>query len=320
MPFHPRVMQRGPRSAGRRSCRPARASRARPARRPAAARASGVYGGHAAVRRIDDERRPAQPLAAIEPERVVGARDRPGRRPVGAREVRRTRRSRPPPRSTFPSRPARRSAAARAASTSGCSTGPGGRDRPTACGAASTWPRPSSAAPPVRLTAERRGDEPRRCQHRDAQPIDASTLSTHARSLVQRRAYGAGFLTEVPVHQLLRELDALVFQELRVLLEPAVERHAHLPRTREHVRILDRRLVLDHVRRERRVALDDVQRVAVIVAGAVEPASGPLKLFTSTTSVSPSQRPFDHPIQVSVGLSCAGVHVDDAAGRRRTRT
>ena len=42
---------------------------------------------HSPVRRVDDERGPAQALAAIEPERVVGARVARGRRTVGPRDI-----------------------------------------------------------------------------------------------------------------------------------------------------------------------------------------------------------------------------------------
>ena len=49
------------------------------------------------------------------------------------------------------------------------------------------------------------------------------------------------------------------------------ERHADLPRPREDLGILDRRLVANRVRIEHGVALDDVQGVAVKVARLVEP-------------------------------------------------
>src|SRR5690348_3371905 len=74
---------------------------------------------------------------------------------------------------------------------------------------------------------------------------------------------GQRLLAPLAVHQLLDELDALEVHDLRVLLEPAVERHADLPRLREHVGILDGRFVGEDVRRRPRPALDDVQRVAV---------------------------------------------------------
>src|SRR5919106_2873856 len=41
-------------------------------------------------------------------------------------------------------------------------------------------------------------------------------------------------LAQVAVHQLFRELDALVFHELHVGIAAAVERHADGPRLREH--------------------------------------------------------------------------------------
>ena len=48
----------------------------------------------------------------------------------------------------------------------------------------------------------------------------------------------------MPVHELFRELDALVFHQLGVLLELSIERHAHLPRPGEDLGILDRHLVV----------------------------------------------------------------------------
>ena len=55
-------------------------------------------------------------------------------------------------------------------------------------------------------------------------------------------------------------------------MEAPVHREGDLPRPREDVRILDRRLVLHVVRPLRRPALDDVQGIGCVVAGPVEPA------------------------------------------------
>ena len=52
---------------------------------------------------------------------------------------------------------------------------------------------------------------------------------------------------------------------------PAVERHAHFPGPRENFWIFNCRFVLNHIRAGARVALDNVQRLAVKVSGPVEP-------------------------------------------------
>ena len=69
-----------------------------------------------------------------------------------------------------------------------------------------------------------------------------------------------------------------------------------LPWLRKHVGIGNRRLVVDRGRVDERVAFDDVQRIAVKGPDDVEPrpVGG---LVTSTTSVLPSQRPRESPIQ-----------------------
>ena len=56
------------------------------------------------------------------------------------------------------------------------------------------------------------------------------------------------------------------------LFDVAVERHGDLPRPREDLRVLDRRFVLDVIRLRHGVALGDLERFAVVIAGAIEPA------------------------------------------------
>ena len=109
-------------------------------------------------------------------------------------------------------------------------------------------------------------------------------------------------LPQVPVHQILDELDAPEFQHLRVRLDAPVERHAHLPGPRKHLRILDRDLVVQRLGAARREALHHVQRVAVEIARPVEPAQI-VEALRVDDQVSPSQRPFDQPIQLSAGAS-----------------
>src|SRR5688572_30847796 len=73
------------------------------------------------------------------------------------------------------------------------------------------------------------------------------------------------------IYQLFHKLYALVFEELRMLLDAAIQRHAHLPGARKHFRIFDRDVVLKDIAADGRVAFDDVERVTVKIAGAIEP-------------------------------------------------
>src|SRR3954447_19036157 len=75
------------------------------------------------------------------------------------------------------------------------------------------------------------------------------------------------------VEQFLDELDALEVHQLRVLLEAAVQRHADPPRPRERLGIGHRRFVADDVGRGPRVALGDLELIAVEIAGAIEPGA-----------------------------------------------
>src|SRR5262245_24071231 len=79
------------------------------------------------------------------------------------------------------------------------------------------------------------------------------------------------WLAEFPVQQLLGERHALELEELNLLFHPSIEREADLPRPREHLRILDGGFVHQVIRADGRVALDDVERVAVKIPGAIEP-------------------------------------------------
>src|SRR5688572_32667827 len=64
---------------------------------------------------------------------------------------------------------------------------------------------------------------------------------------------------------------AFVVEHAHILLNPTIQRQTYLPRPCEYLRIFDGRLIADVVRGDRRIALDDVQRLAVKVAGAIEP-------------------------------------------------
>src|SRR5215469_1543585 len=78
-------------------------------------------------------------------------------------------------------------------------------------------------------------------------------------------------LTQMAVHQLFHKLHAFEFQELSVLLQPPIERHADLPRPRKHLRVLDGGLIVEGIGGQGCVALDHVQGVAVKIAGSVKP-------------------------------------------------
>src|SRR5438093_7407686 len=104
------------------------------------------------------------------------------------------------------------------------------------------------------------------------------------------------------VHQLLDELDALVLEQLHVPLLPPVERHRDSPGPREDVGILDRGFVTQEVGTGGCVAFDDVQRVAVVVSGTVEPGGVVEALHVDDQRLT-SQRPMDHPIHESAGGS-----------------
>src|ERR1700730_11149478 len=63
---------------------------------------------------------------------------------------------------------------------------------------------------------------------------------------------------------------ACVFENARhVLVE--VQGYQHLPASRKHLRIVDRHFVTDSVRGDAREALGQLQRVAVEIAGMIEP-------------------------------------------------
>src|SRR5688572_29017432 len=75
--------------------------------------------------------------------------------------------------------------------------------------------------------------------------------------------------TRIPL--LLQILETLVFQDLHVLLRTPVERHAHLPGSREHFRVLDGDFVQQLVRPDACIALHHVQGGAVEISRPVEP-------------------------------------------------
>jgi len=105
------------------------------------------------------------------------------------------------------------------------------------------------------------------------QPLVYQALTRQRRSrwLPRRR-----LLAQVPVEHLFRELHALVLHQPRIRFASPIERHAYRPRFGEDLRVIDQRLILQRVRVDRGVAFGDLQRVAVMVAGAIEPRLFPL--------------------------------------------
>src|SRR5262249_26885674 len=82
---------------------------------------------------------------------------------------------------------------------------------------------------------------------------------------------GSRFDLECAVQKLFAERDAFEFGQLGVRLDVAVERQTDFPGSREDLRVLDGRLVLQVIRCHRGVALHHVQRIAVEIARPVEP-------------------------------------------------
>src|SRR5262245_22753213 len=105
-----------------------------------------------------------------------------------------------------------------------------------------------------------------------------------------------GLLDELPEQELFGEGHALELEQLHVLLHASIQREADLPWTREDVGILDGRLVHHVERTRRRIALDDVERFAVIVAGAIEPCLFALSRHVDDKSLTlPSSARPSHP-------------------------
>src|SRR5436190_18752103 len=121
----------------------------------------------------------------------------------------------------------------------------------------------------------------------------------------------AWLLAEMPVHQFFDELHAPEFHNLRVLFQSTIEEHADLPRSREHVRILDGGFIEEMVGARGGESLDNVQGVAVEISRAVEPG-----LVVETRGVD-DQR-FSFPVSVRPshpavsGRLLVFVHIDGA--------
>src|SRR5688572_23671170 len=70
-------------------------------------------------------------------------------------------------------------------------------------------------------------------------------------------------LAQMSIDQFLDERHALELPKLGILTHSLVERHAHLPRAREDFRIFDDGLVQQRVWTGRRIALGDLELIAV---------------------------------------------------------
>src|SRR5881397_683198 len=79
-------------------------------------------------------------------------------------------------------------------------------------------------------------------------------------------------LTQMSVDQFFHELNAFELHKLHISFDPAVQRHADLPRPREDLLILDSRLVVQAIGTGCRDAFDDVQFITMVIADTVEPA------------------------------------------------
>src|SRR5206468_386529 len=134
--------------------------------------------------------------------------------------------------------------------------------------------------------------------------------SASSASSVVTRSF-AGLLAQMPVHQFFDELHAPEFHNLCVLFQSAIEEHADLPRSREHVRILDGRFIEEMVRARGGVTFDNVQGVAVEISRAIEPG-----LVVETRGVN-DQR-FSFPVSVRPshpavsGRLLVFIHIDGA--------
>src|SRR5262245_5144512 len=122
---------------------------------------------------------------------------------------------------------------------------------------------------------------------------------------------------EMTVDHVLREFDALVLQDLRILFHAAVERHADLKGPRKYVWIFDRGFVVQMIRSSGGDAFDNVQLIAMEIPRPVKPAQV-VKIraidderFTFPATVGPP-----HP---AIGRRLRLLHVDGAERPRKLK-
>src|SRR5579872_5787229 len=99
----------------------------------------------------------------------------------------------------------------------------------------------------------------------------AATAANSANATKLRNTLLGRLFSKMSIDHLLGELDALELEQLRILLDVAIERHAHLPGSSKNLRILDGRLVKQSIRTACGVAFDHVQRITVEISCPVEP-------------------------------------------------
>src|SRR6188768_1935634 len=101
---------------------------------------------------------------------------------------------------------------------------------------------------------------------------------------------------EMAVQEIFHEFHASELENLRIGLDAAIEGHAHLPWPGKDLGILDRHLVVERVGAPSGEAFHHVQRIAVEVAGTVEPAQvvEPLRIDDQRLPFPTSVRP-PHP-------------------------
>src|SRR5579862_4969379 len=75
----------------------------------------------------------------------------------------------------------------------------------------------------------------------------------------------------MPIKGFFDLLDAAEIEDLRIGFETPIERQTYFPGLRKYFRILDRRFIADRVRSHGRVALRNVQRIAMKISRPVEP-------------------------------------------------
>src|SRR5262245_18797134 len=77
--------------------------------------------------------------------------------------------------------------------------------------------------------------------------------------------------SERRIHQFFDERHTVELDELNIRFNAAIERETELPRTRENLRVLDSRFVLDVIRTKRCVAFYHMEFIAMEISCPVEP-------------------------------------------------
>src|SRR5687768_3112559 len=99
----------------------------------------------------------------------------------------------------------------------------------------------------------------------------SSANSTPTRTIRASAAPLIGLATFLLPDFLLHEKAGHVIEDPDVRFLPAVQHHTHLPWPGEDFQVFDRDFVVDVVGTRHRIALNQMQRLAVKIAGAIEP-------------------------------------------------